>query len=98
VVVRRDPSGVRFADKCVTSYSLDGETAAFNDIGIMTWPSVHTLIVAVFLSASQADKTARDALFAEIGENTSLILPVRPTKGHSCLSHSSFKVEGHAAA
>ena len=62
------PSGVRFADKCGTSYSLDGETAAFNDIGIMTLPNGHTLIVAAFLSASQADKTTRDALFAEIGK------------------------------
>jgi len=63
------PSGVRFADKCGTSYTLNGETAAFNDIGILTWPNGHTIIVAAFLSASQADKTARDALFSEIGKH-----------------------------
>ena len=62
------PHGVRFADKCGTSYSLDGETAAFNDIGIMTWPNGHTIIVAAFLTASRADKKARDALFAQIGK------------------------------
>jgi beta-lactamase class A len=62
------PHGVRFADKCGTSYSLEGETAAFNDIGIMTWPNGHTIIVAAFLNASRADKEARNALFAEIAK------------------------------
>ena len=62
------PHGVHFADKCGTSYSLEGETAAFNDIGIMTWPNGHTIIVAAFLTASRADKKARNALFAEIGK------------------------------
>ncbi len=61
--------GVRFADKCGTSYSLEGKTAAFNDIGIMTWPDGHTIIVAAFLTASRADKKARDALFAEISKD-----------------------------
>jgi beta-lactamase class A len=65
------PAGVRFADKCGTSYSLDGETAAYNDIGIITWPSGHTVIVAAFLTASEADKKTRDALFAEIGKDVS---------------------------
>jgi beta-lactamase class A len=63
------PAGVRFADKCGTSYSLEGETAAFNDIGIITGPDGHTVIVAAFLTASRADKKARDALFAEIGKD-----------------------------
>ena len=63
------PHGVRFADKCGTSYSLEGETAAFNDIGIMTWPNGHTIIVAAFLTASRADKKARNELFAEIGNS-----------------------------
>jgi beta-lactamase class A len=63
------PAGVRFADKCGTSYSLEGETAAFNDIGIMTWPDGHTVVVAAFLTGSRADKKARDALFAEIGKD-----------------------------
>ena len=62
------PVGVRLADKCGTSYSLEGETAAFNDIGIVTWPNGHTIIVAAFLTASKADKKARDALFSMIGK------------------------------
>ena len=65
------PVGVRFADKCGTSYSLDGETAAYNDIGIITWSNGHTVIVAAFLTGSKADKNTRDALFAEIGKDVS---------------------------
>ena len=63
------PANVRLADKCGTSYSLDGETAAFNDIGIMTGPHGHTVIVAAFLTASRADKRRRDALFAEMAKD-----------------------------
>ena len=65
------PADVRFADKCGTSYSLDDETAAYNDIGILTWPNGHTVIVAAFLTESKADKRTRDALFAEIGRDVS---------------------------
>ncbi|NID05127.1 class A beta-lactamase [Luteibacter jiangsuensis] len=60
------PPGVRFADKCGTSYTLDGQTAAFNDIGIVTWPDGHTVIVAAFLTGSRADAKTRNALFADI--------------------------------
>jgi beta-lactamase class A len=69
------PAAVRFADKCGTSNSLDGETAAYNDIGIITWPDGHTVIVAAFLTASRADKTHRDALFVDIGKNVSASHP-----------------------
>ncbi len=62
------PASSRLADKCGTSYSLDGETAAFNDIGIITSANGHTMIVAAFLTASRADKDGRNALFAEIGK------------------------------
>jgi beta-lactamase class A len=63
------PKGARFADKCGTSYTLDGQTAAFNDIGIITTPDGRTIIVAAFLTASHADKAAREELFAEIGKD-----------------------------
>jgi beta-lactamase class A len=63
------PKGTRFADKCGTSYTLDGQTAAFNDIGIITTPDGRTIIVAAFLAASHADKAAREELFAEIGKD-----------------------------
>jgi beta-lactamase class A len=67
------PAGARFADKCGTSYSLEGQTAAYNDIGIITLPNGHTVIVAAFLTASPADKPGRDALFAEIGKAVSTL-------------------------
>ena len=62
------PPGVRFADKCGTSYTLDGMTAAFNDIGILTWPDGHTVIVAAFLMASHAPDERRRALFKHIAQ------------------------------
>jgi beta-lactamase class A len=60
------PLGVRFADKCGTSYTLNGLTAAYNDIGILTSPDGHSVIVAAFLTASTESKAARDALFADL--------------------------------
>lgn len=57
------PAGVRLADKCGTSYTVDGRTAAFNDIGILTWPDGHTVIVAAFLTGSNASETRMNALF-----------------------------------
>jgi beta-lactamase class A len=64
---------VRFADKAGTSYSLDGETAAFNDMGIIIRPNGRPIIVAAFLTASYADIKQRDALFAEIAKAVSAI-------------------------
>jgi beta-lactamase class A len=63
------PEGVRLADKCGTSASFEGETAAYNDIGIMTWPNGHTVIVAAFLTDSRADKAERDAIYADIARS-----------------------------
>lgn len=60
------PSGVTLADKCGTSTTLNGVTAAYNDIGIMTWPDGRQVIVAVFLSASKASQSEREKLFREI--------------------------------
>jgi beta-lactamase class A len=60
------PRGVQLADKCGTSYTLAGLTAAYNDIGILTWPDGHRVIVVAFLMASPASKTERDALFADL--------------------------------
>lgn len=63
------PEDVRLADKCGTSLSFEGQTAAYNDIGIMTWPNGHTVIVAALLTASHADKAQRDALYADIARS-----------------------------
>ena len=63
------PHGVQLADKCGTSYTLDGRTAAYNDIGILTWPDGRRVIVAAFLTASPAPKAERDALFADLARS-----------------------------
>lgn len=63
----RLPKGARLADKCGTSYTLEGQTAAFNDIGVITTPDGRAIVVAAFLTGSRADKEARDKLFAQIG-------------------------------
>ncbi len=63
------PKDVRLADKTGTSGSLDGEIAAYNDIGILTWPDGHTVIVAALLTGSRASDAERDALFAELGRS-----------------------------
>ncbi len=68
------PADVRLADKCGTSYTLDGVTAAYNDIGILNWPDGHTVIVAAFLTASHASQKERDAIFAELGRETAAAL------------------------
>lgn len=69
------PDGVQLADKCGTSYTLDGVTAAFNDIGILSWPDGHRIVVAAFLTASSASKTERDALFAELARSVAALHP-----------------------
>lgn len=60
------PAHVRLADKCGTSYTIDGVTAAFNDIGILTWPDGHTVIVAAFLTASDAPAARMNALYRSV--------------------------------
>lgn len=68
------PADVRLADKCGTSYTLDGVTAAYNDIGILTWPDGRSVIVAAFLTASTASKAEREALFADLARSVATAL------------------------
>ncbi len=68
------PSGVRLADKTGTSGTVAGMTAAYNDIGILTWPDGRTVILAAFLTGSAASQAARDALFAELARTTAQAL------------------------
>ncbi|GGA15291.1 class A beta-lactamase [Dyella caseinilytica] len=72
------PAGVKLADKCGTSETWDGLTAAYNDIGIMTWPDGHTVIVAAFLTASNAPEDQRHALFVELAKSISAALHPSP--------------------
>ncbi|GLQ97701.1 beta-lactamase [Dyella mobilis] len=71
------PNGVRLADKCGTSPTIDGFTAAYNDIGIMTWPNGHAVIVAAFLTASHASDDARQAIFVDLAKSVAAALPPR---------------------
>ncbi|RDI98226.1 serine hydrolase [Dyella solisilvae] len=63
------PANVRLADKSGTSWTVDGRIAAYNDIGILSWPDGHVVIVAAFLSDSPATPAARDALFAGLARD-----------------------------
>jgi beta-lactamase class A len=63
------PPGVGLADKSGTAPEIDGFSAAYNDIGIMTWPDGHAAIVAAFISGSNASSTQRDAMFAELARD-----------------------------
>jgi len=62
------PDDLTFADKCGTSLTVNGVTAAFNDIGIVSWPDGHRVIIAAFLSASSGSRADRDTLFADLAK------------------------------
>lgn len=68
------PEGVRLADKCGTSDTIDGLTAAYNDIGILTWPDGHTVIVAAFLSASNSPEAERERLYVDLAKSVTTAL------------------------
>jgi beta-lactamase class A len=63
------PQGLRFADKTGTSGSLGHRTAAYNDMGIITWPDGRVVLVAAFLHDSPASDKQRASLFADIARN-----------------------------
>lgn len=63
------PQGVHLADKAGTSATQQGRTAAYNDIGIMSWPDGRIVIIAAFLSDSTASGKERDALFADLARS-----------------------------
>lgn len=68
------PPDMQLADKCGTTYTLDGLTAAYNDIGILTWPDGRSVIVAAFLTVSTASKAERGALFADLARTVTSTL------------------------
>lgn len=70
------PQGVRLADKTGSSGSLGDRRAAYNDIGIITWPNGHRVLVAAFLLDSPGSNKARDALYADIAR--SVVAATRP--------------------
>ncbi|MFZ6657988.1 class A beta-lactamase [Undibacterium sp. TJN19] len=60
------PAGTPVAHKTGTSSSLNGLTAAHNDVGIVTLPNGHHMAVAIFLYESTAPEVSRDLSIAKI--------------------------------
>ena len=60
------PPGTRVAHKTGTSRTVNGLTAATNDVGIIQLPDGRHLAIAVFVSDARADDTTRDAVIAKI--------------------------------
>jgi beta-lactamase class A len=60
------PDGTVIAHKTGTSRTVDGVTAATNDVGLVTLPNGRHLEIAVFVSDSQADDATREQVIAKI--------------------------------
>ena len=62
----RLPEGAPVAHKTGSSRTVDGVTAATNDIGIVTLPDGRRVAVAVFVSGSPADDATRERVIADV--------------------------------
>lgn len=62
------PKGTIVAHKTGTSGTVEGVTAATNDIGIITLPNGRHLAVAVFVAESPADEKTREEVIAKIAK------------------------------
>jgi beta-lactamase class A len=60
------PDGTVVAHKTGTSGTVDGVTAATNDVGLVTLPNGQHLAIAVFVSDSPANDTIREEVIAKI--------------------------------
>jgi beta-lactamase class A len=60
------PEGTVVAHKTGSSRTVDGVTAATNDVGLVTLPNGNHLAVAVFVSDSRADDATREAVIARV--------------------------------
>ena len=62
----RLPEGTPVAHKTGSSRTVDGVTAATNDIGIATLPDGRRVALAVFVSGSPADDATRERVIADV--------------------------------
>ncbi|MEP0890388.1 class A beta-lactamase [Leptolyngbya sp. FACHB-16] len=62
------PEGTVVAHKTGTSATVDGVTAATNDVGIVTLPNGQHLAIAVFVSDSRASGTVREEVIAKVAK------------------------------
>lgn len=60
------PTGTVVAHKTGTSWTIDGVTAATNDIGLITLPNGKHIAIAVFVSDAKTDSKTREAVIARI--------------------------------
>jgi beta-lactamase class A len=60
------PAGTPVAHKTGTSGTRAGKTDATNDVGLISLPNGHRIAVAVFVHASPADETTREATIARL--------------------------------
>ena len=64
----RLPDGTPVAHKTGSSRTIDGVTAATNDIGIITLPDGRRVGVVVFVSGSPADEATRERVIADVAK------------------------------
>lgn len=62
------PKGTLIAHKTGSSGTVDGVTAATNDVGIITLPNGDQLFIAVFVGNSPMDEKTREAVIAKIAK------------------------------
>jgi beta-lactamase class A len=60
------PTGTAVAHKTGTSRTVNGITAATNDVGLVTLPNERHVAIAVFISNSRADGMTREAVIAKV--------------------------------
>lgn len=64
------PAGTVVAHTTGTSRTVDGVTAATNDVGLVTLPNGQHLAIAVFVSDSMADDATREEVIAKVARAT----------------------------
>jgi beta-lactamase class A len=64
------PKGTAVAHKTGTSRTVDGVTAATNDVGLVTLPNGRHLAIAVFVSDAKADNEIREEVIAKVSQAT----------------------------
>jgi beta-lactamase class A len=62
------PDGAVVAHKTGTSLTVDGVTAATNDVGLVTLPNGRHLAISVFVSDSRANKAVREEVIAKVAK------------------------------
>jgi beta-lactamase class A len=60
------PDGTVVAHKTGTSRTVDGVTAATNDVGLVTLPNGRHMAISVFVSDSGANKAVREGVIAKV--------------------------------